>query len=430
MMGAVVNQVQSDFSDSQQKDIESGILRDQFPIFADPKNQNLAYLDTAASAQKPKCVIDAVSHYYAHDCANIHRGAYRLSMSATDAYEASRQKVASLINAPAAKNIVFTRNATESINLVASSYVANTLSAGDVVLVTAVEHHANLVPWQLLKDRGIEIRVVPVDETLTVDLEAFEAAFDERVKFAALSAVSNAVGSANPIYEMVKIAHRHNVPVLVDGAQQIVHAGVDVTALDADFYVFSAHKLYAPTGVGVLYGKYDLLEKMPPYQGGGDMIARVEYEASTYQAAPAKFEAGTPDIAGVIGLGAACDFVAEIGYERIQAHERALRDYAFSALKTIPGIRIFGADKNGDLPDSHTGILSFTLEDVHAHDISTFLDQDNVAIRAGHHCAMPLMKHLGVAATARISVGLYNHKADIDQAVQSLKKTQAFFTQG
>jgi cysteine desulfurase/selenocysteine lyase len=399
-------------------------VRADFPILARKVyNRPLVFLDSAASAQKPQAVIDAMTRVMTEDYANIHRGVYYLSQRSTELFEAARAKVAHFINAASADEIVFTRNATESINLVAASWGRKFLGAGDEVLITELEHHANIVPWQLLKaERGIELKAAPIDDNGTLDLAAFEALITPRTKLISVSHMSNALGTILPVREIVKLAHAHNIPVLLDGCQSIAHLPIDVQALGCDFFVFSGHKLYGPTGIGVLYGKYAQLEKMPPYQGGGDMIERVTLAKTTFKKPPGRFEAGTPAIAEAVGLAAAIDYVTGLGRQAIADYEDGLLAYMTERLSRIDGIRLYGAVRD------RAGILSFTMEGVHAHDIGTIVDNiASVAIRVGHHCAQPLMDRLGIAATARASLGLYNTRAEIDVLADALKKVREIF---
>jgi cysteine desulfurase/selenocysteine lyase len=399
-------------------------VRDDFPILSRKVyNRPLVYLDTAASAQKPQAVIDAMSQMMAEDYANIHRGVYYLSQRSTDAFEAARAKVAKFINAASADEIVFTRNATESINLVAASWGRKFLGKGDEVLLTEMEHHANIVPWQLLKaERGIEIKVAPIDNTGALDMAAFAALVTPRTKLIAVTHMSNALGTITPVREIVALAHAQNIPVLLDGCQSIVHLPIDVQALGCDFFVFSGHKLYGPSGIGVLYGKFAQLEKMPPYQGGGDMIERVTFAKTTFRKPPARFEAGTPAIIEAVGLGAAIDYISQLGRQAIADYEDGLLTYMTDRLSGIDGLTIHGTAKD------KAGVVSFTMAGIHAHDIGTIVDNlASVAIRVGHHCAQPLMDRLGIAATARASVGMYNTREDIDVLAGSLEKVREIF---
>lgn len=402
-------------------DVEA--VRRDFPILArSMRGKPLVYLDSAASAQKPRQVIDAVREFYERHYANIHRGVYELSETATRMHDEARAKVARLLGAADPREVVFTRNATEAINLVAWSYGRTRLGRGDEVLVTALEHHANLVPWQLLcEERGARLRVAPIDDRGELRRDEFEALLSERTKLVALTHVSNALGSVNPVRELVALAHRAGAVALVDGAQAVPRMPVDVREIGCDFYAFSGHKLYGPSGIGVLYGRLALLDAMPPWQAGGDMIASVSYEKSTFAEPPYRFEAGTPDIAGAVGLGAAIDYVEGLGLERIALHEQDLLAYGTALLSEIPGLRLVGT-----APEK-TGVLSFVLDDVHPHDIGTVLDQEGIAIRAGHHCAQPLMERLGVPATARASLGVYNVRSDLDALARGIRRVLEVF---
>lgn len=398
-------------------------IRDDFPILKQEiHGKPLVYLDNAATTQKPQAVIDAISHFYTSDCSNIHRGVHELSRRATEHYEAAREKVQRFLNAAELREIVFVRGATEAINLVAQSFVKPSLEAGDEILISAMEHHSNIVPWQLLcEERGAVLRVAPINDRGELMMDAFESLLSARTRIVAITHVSNALGSINPIRKIIALAHAKGVPVLIDGAQAVPHINVDVQELDCDFYVFSGHKLYAPTGIGALYGKADLLEKTPPYQGGGDMILSVTFEKTTYNTLPYKFEAGTPSIADTIGLGAAIDYVNAIGLENIAAHEHALLAYATEAFVKIPGMRLIGtaAEK--------AGVLSFILEGVHPHDVGTILDQEGIAIRAGHHCAQPVMQRFGIPATTRASFGVYNTMEEVDALVAGINNVKEIF---
>lgn len=391
-------------------------LRKHFPGLAVPiHGHKLVYLDNAATAQKPQVMIDRISSAYTHECANIHRGVHLLSARATQSFEGARQTIARFINAPDACEVIFTRGATEAINLVAATFGEMHVGAGDEVLVSELEHHANIVPWQLLcAKRGAHLKVIPMDDRGVLDEEVFERLLGPKTKILALSHMSNALGTIVPVERMIARAHAHNVPVLIDGSQAITHMDVDVQALGADFYVFSGHKLYGPSGVGVLWGRRDLLEAMPPYQGGGDMIEKVTFEGSTFAGLPNKFEAGTPDIAGIIGMGATIDFLKGLDLPGARAHETALLAYGTKQLKTVPGLRLIG-----DAPNK-AAILSFVMECAHPHDIGTILDMKGVAIRTGHHCAQPIMQHFGVPATARASLAFYNTMDEIDALVAAL----------
>ncbi len=397
--------------------------REDFPILKQTiHGRPLVYLDNAATSQKPQSVIDAESRYYATLNANVHRGIHDLSQRATDAFEAARDKVRRFINAADAKEVVFTRGTTEAINLVAQSYGRSRFKPGDEILVTEMEHHSNIVPWQLLCEQtGAVLRVAPIDDTGTLRMDAFEALVNARTRLVAVAHVSNALGTINPVRRLVELAHAAGAPVLIDGAQAAPHIEVDVRALDCDFYAFSGHKLYGPTGIGVLYGKAALFDAMPPYQGGGDMISRVTFEKTSYNALPYKFEAGTPNIAGTIGLGAAIDYVEAIGLDAIAAHEHDLLDYATRRARELPGLTLIGTAKD------KAGILAFTLEGIHPHEIGTVLDHEGIAIRTGHHCAMPVMDRFGVPATARASFALYNTRDDVDALIEGLTKVQHMF---
>ncbi len=403
--------------------LEIAAARADFPILRTRiHGKPLIYLDNAATTQKPEAVIEAEAEYYRCINANIHRGVHALSQRATDAYEGARHKVRRFINAGADAEIIFVRGTTEAINLVAQGFAQPRLRAGDEIVVSALEHHSNIVPWQMAcRSTGAVLRVAPVDDTGAFDLDAFAALLNGRTRLVAVTHLSNALGTIAPVRRIVELAHAHDVPVLLDGAQAVTHLPVDVRALDCDFYAFSAHKLYGPTGIGVLYGKTRHLEEITPCQGGGDMIRSVSFETTEFNELPCRLEAGTPHIAGAIALGAALDYVSAIGLDRIAAHEHALLRYATQAVADIPGLTVVGtaADK--------AGILSFTLDDIHPHDIGTILDDCGVAIRAGHHCAMPLMSRLGLAGTARASFALYNTIEDIDGLVAGIRRVRAMF---
>ncbi|NMF90118.1 cysteine desulfurase [Aromatoleum petrolei] len=393
-------------------------FRADFPILRTRVNgQPLTYLDNAATTQKPDAVIDAEANFYRTANANVHRGVHALSQRATDAHETARHKVRSFINARADAEIIFVRGATDAINLVAQGFAEPCLTPGDEIIVSALEHHSNIVPWQMACRRsGAVLRVVPVDDSGEFDLDAYAALLNGRTRIVAVTHLSNALGTITPVRRIIDLAHARGVPVLLDGAQAISHLPVDVRALDCDFYAFSAHKLYGPTGIGVLYGKTEHLQAMTPCQGGGDMIRSVSFDATEYNELPYRLEAGTPHIAGVVGLGAALDYVSAIGIERIAAHERELLHYATQWLADIPGLRIVGtaAEK--------ASILSFTLDGIHPHDIGTMLDDRGIAIRAGHHCAMPLMQRLGITGTARASFALYNTHDDVNRLVAAVRR--------
>ncbi|WP_416047025.1 SufS family cysteine desulfurase [Cupriavidus basilensis] len=397
-------------------------LRRDFPILRQTVNgKPLVYLDNAATSQKPQSVIDCEAHYYAALNANIHRGVHTLSQLATDAYEAARDAVQGLINAARREEIVFVRGTTEAINLVAASY-GQRLRPGDEILISAMEHHSNIVPWQLACERtGAILQVAPINDAGELLLEAFERLLGPRTRLVAVTHLSNALGTVNPVRYLIELAHARGIPVLVDGAQAVPHFNVDVQALDCDFYAFSGHKLYGPTGIGVLYGKAALLESMPPYQGGGNMIREVTFRKTTYNELPFKFEAGTPNIAGVIGLGAAIGYVSAVGLDAIAAHEHALLAYATGQAAQIPGLRIIGTAAG------KASILSFVLDGVHPHDAGTILDLEGVAVRAGHHCAMPVMERFGVPATVRASFALYNTREEVDALFRAVRKSQEVF---
>ncbi|MGO8917377.1 MAG: aminotransferase class V-fold PLP-dependent enzyme [Stellaceae bacterium] len=395
-------------------------IRREFPIFE--HNRGLVFLDTAASAQKPRAVIDGVADFYRSDYANVHRGVYGLSARSTARFESARETVRRFLNAADASEIVFVRGATEGLNLVAQSWGEAFLEAGDQVVISELEHHANIVPWQMLRERtGIELVVAPIDDSGGLDLTAFQRCLSSRTKLVALTHLANVTGHIVPADAVVRLAHAHGAKVLLDGCQAVPRLPVDVRALDCDFYVFSGHKCYGPTGIGVLYAKRALLDAMPPWQGGGDMILTVSFERTTYQEPPQRFEAGTPDIAGAIGLELALDFMDSLGRAAIRDHEEALTGYAREQLAAMPGVTLVGAGRQG------LGVVSFEVDGVHPHDLATILDQSNVAIRAGHHCAQPLMDRLGLAATARASFGVYNDAADVDALVAAVKTAQRLF---
>lgn len=405
------------------KSLEVHTWRKDFPILeTNVHRKPLVYLDNAATTQKPMTVIEAESQYYRFDNANVHRGLHALSQRATDAFEAARLKVQYLINAASINEIIFVRGTTEAINLVAQSYGRSRFKSGDEIILSMMEHHSNIVPWQMLcKQTGAILRIIPVNNVGELELDVYNQLFTERTKLVAVTHVSNALGTINPVKAIVDLAHVRGVPVLLDGAQAIAHLPVDVQALDCDFYAFSGHKLYGPTGIGVLYGKAAMLDAMPPYQGGGDMIRSVSFEGTTYNTLPYKFEAGTPNVAGVIGMGAAIDYLKKIGFDALVEHEQTLLTYATQALINIPGLRIIGNALE------KTAILSFVLNGVHPHDIGTILDRQGVAIRTGHHCTMPLMEHFGISATARASFALYNTKAEVDKLVEAINYVKELF---
>jgi len=398
-------------------------IRADFPILSLPSNgKRLTFLDTAASAQKPRQVIDAESHVYEAEYANIHRGVYDLSQRATVAYDKARTKVRKFINAASDREIVFVRNATEGVNLVAQTWGRRNLKQGDQIILSEMEHHANIVPWQMLREEtGLELVVIPITDSGELLWEAYEKAFTSKTRLVAMTQVSNALGTITPMAEIIKVAHSHGVPVLVDGCQAVPHMPVDVQALDADFYVFSSHKLYGPTGVGVLYAKAKILEAMPPYQGGGDMISSVTFAKTTYADIPQRFEAGTPNIAGTIALGAAIDYIESFDRQALMAHEHALLEYATERLQALNSITIYGtaAEK--------AAVISFAIKGVHPHDVGTILDFEGIAVRAGHHCAQPVMDRFGVPATTRASFGIYNDFDDVDALIRGIGKVQEIF---
>src|SRR5438128_1335729 len=402
-------------------DVEA--IRQDFPILRQRVHgKPLVYLDNAATTHKPQAVIDRLTRYYVEENANVHRGVHWLSERATDAYEDARGALREYINAAHAHEIIFVRGTTEAINLVAQTYGRTRVHSGDEIVITVMEHHSNIVPWQMLcEEKGAVLRVAPMDDTGTLLVDELERLIGPRTRLLALGHVSNALGTIHPVRRIVEMAHRKNVPVLLDGAQAVPHLAVDVQALGCDFYTFSGHKLFGPSGIGVLYGRSELLEEMPPWQGGGDMISSVTFEKTTYNKLPYKFEAGTPDIAGAIGLGAAIDYVRGVGVDAIAAHEHDLLTYATEALRKVAGLRLIGTAKE------KASVLSFLLGDVHPHDIGTVLDREGIAIRTGHHCAQPLMRRLGVAATARASLALYNRREDVDALVAGLHKVREVF---
>ena len=398
-------------------------IRTDFPILDQQVNgYPLVYLDNAATSQKPIQVIDAVANYYRKDNANVHRGVHRLSQRATDAYEGAREKVRGFVNARSDKEIIFVRGATEAINLVAQSFVRPQIQAGDEILISHMEHHANIVPWQMLCEQtGAQLKVIPMTKVGELDLSNFDDLLTTKTKIMAIGHVSNALGTINPVKEMIVKAHAKNIPVLVDGAQAVPHMVVDVQDLDCDFYVFSGHKMFAPTGIGALFGKQELLEEMPPWQGGGDMILSVSFEHTQYNELPYKFEAGTPNISGAIGMGAAIDYMQNIGIANLAQHEHDLLIAATKKVSAIEGVRIIGTAKE------KASVLSFMIEGVHPHDVGTIFDQQGVAIRTGHHCAQPVMQFYGIPATARASFAFYNTMDEIDDLVAGIKKVQELF---
>ncbi len=398
-------------------------IRNDFPILDQEVNGfPLVYLDNAASSQKPIQVIDAVANYYRHDNANVHRGVHKLSQRATDAYEGSRSKVRGFLNAKSDKEIIFVRGATEAINLIAQSFVRPKLNAGDEIVISHMEHHANIVPWQILCEQtGASLKIIPMTTAGELDLSTIDELLNDRTKILAVGHVSNALGTINPIKDLIKKAHAKDIPVLIDGAQAVPHMIVDVQDLECDFYVFSGHKMFAPTGIGALYGKQDLLEAMPPWQGGGDMILSVSFEHTQYNELPYKFEAGTPNIAGAIGMGAAIDYMQGLGIANLAQHEHALLVAATEKVTALDGVQIIGTAKQ------KASVLSFMIEGVHPHDVGTIFDQQGVAIRTGHHCAQPVMQFFGIPATARASFAFYNTMEEVDALVDGIKKVQELF---
>jgi len=402
-------------------DVEA--VRRDFPALAlEVYGKPLAYLDNAATSQKPRSVIDAEANWYLESCANVHRGVHALSVKATAAFEGARSKIHRFINSASAREIVFVRGTTDGVNLVAGSFAKARLDPGDEVVITGLEHHSNIVPWQLLcEERGARLRVAQLDDNGDVDMDEYARLLSSRTKLAAFSHVSNALGTINPVERMIELAHARDIPVLIDGAQAVPHMKVDVQALGCEFYVFSSHKMFGPTGIGALYGRLDLLEAMPPYQGGGEMIRTVSFERTEYAEPPARFEAGTPNIAAAVGFGAAVDYLERVGMESITAYEADLLDYATARLEAVPDIRLIGTAKK------KAGVLSFLVGDVHAHDVGTILDQEGIAIRTGHHCAQPVMDRFEVPATARASLAFYNTREEVDRLVAGLGKIREVF---
>ena len=401
---------------SSEYDVEK--IRSDFPILQTTVHgKPLVYLDNAATSQKPISVIKKAQEYYSSMNSNIHRGVHALSQVSTEAYESARIKIKKFINALGKNEIIFTRGTTESINLVAQTYGRMNLNKGDEVIISQMEHHSNIVPWQMIcEEKGAKIKVIPINDDGEIIFEEYEKLINDKTKFVSVVYVSNSLGTVNPVKQIIKLAHRNNIPVLVDAAQAVNHLPIDVQDLHCDFLAFSGHKIYGPTGIGVLYGKVDLLDAMPPYQGGGDMISSVTFERTTYNELPHKFEAGTPNIGGAIGLGEAIDYVQKIGIENIAAHEKELLDYATEAVAEIPSLKIIGAAKE------KVSVLSFVLDNIHPHDIGTMLDFEGVAIRTGHHCTQPVMDRFGIPATSRASFALYNTKEEIDILIKGLKK--------
>jgi len=398
-------------------------VREDFPILQQKVHgKPLVYLDNAATSQKPVTVIEAEERFYREYNSNIHRGVHQLSERATKAYEDARVKIQHFLNAGEAREIVFVRGTTEAINLVAMAYGRKNVQAGDEIVISAMEHHSNIVPWQILcEEKGARLRVAPVNDRGELIFEEFEKLLNSRTRLVSVAHVSNVLGTINPVREIVEAAHRMDVPVLVDGAQAAPHLKVDVRELDCDFYAVSSHKIFGPTGIGVLYGKAGLLEAMPPYQGGGDMISSVSFEKTTYNVIPYKFEAGTPNIAATIGLGAAIDYINQLGLENVAAYEHELLEYATEALSGIPGVRIVGTARQ------KASVISFVLDGIHAHDVGTVLDQEGIAVRTGHHCAQPLMERFQVPATARASLAFYNTKEEVDRLAAGIEKVKHIF---
>jgi cysteine desulfurase/selenocysteine lyase len=400
--------------------LDPSVVKRDFPVFEN--NPGLVFLDTAASSQKPRQVIDGLAEFYRRDYANVHRGVYRLSARSTELYEEGREKVRRFVNAADRREIVFVRGATEAINLVANTWGPAFLKAGDEVLITELEHHSNIVPWQMLRERlGIKLVIAPIEPTGGLDMEKFESLLGPRTKLVAVTHIANAIGSLLPVETITRLAHAKGAKVLIDGCQAVPRMPVDVQALDCDFYAFSGHKMYGPSGIGILYGKRDLLNAMPPWQGGGDMILTVTFDETTYQETPHRFEAGTPDISGAIGIGMAVDYLEGLGIERVFEHEEALTGYGVDTLSAMAGVHLIGAGQR------RFGVLSFEVDGVHPHDLATVLDQHKVAVRAGHHCAQPLMDKLGLAATTRASLGVYNDESDIDALAAAIRAAQEMF---
>lgn len=403
---------------AQKATFDAAKIRSDFPILQEKMHgKPLVFLDNAASTQKPNVVIDTIANYYRSENANIHRGVYRLSEIASEKYEAVRETVQQFINANSEREVIFTAGTTDSINLVAASFGQAFIKSGDEIIITGMEHHSNIVPWQLLCDRtGAKLRVLPIDENGDLVMEKLPEMINDRTRLISVVYISNSLGTVNPVHEIIDLAHAHDVPVLVDAAQAVQHQSLDVQQLDCDFLAFSGHKIYGPTGVGVLYGKEKWLEKMPPYRGGGDMILTVSFEKTTFNELPYKFEAGTPNIAGVIGLGEAIKYIENIGLPNIAEYEHTLLDYATEQLTSIPELRIIGTARE------KSAVISFVVEGVHPHDIGTWADRDGIAVRTGHHCTQPVMDFFEVPATTRASIGVYNNRADFDALVNSLKE--------